>query len=503
MEMTMNFLKPKIMFPVKNTALVMVMTVLLMSCDDFGDINNDPNNPSQVKTELLLTAAQQDMSDVVGSPIGVLWIQYLAETQYTEDSQYSPTSFDFNDWYTGPLQDLQTIINLNSSEETRDDVLSGGSNANQLAAARILRVYFYHMMTDRWGALPYSEALQGNENFSPSYDLQDAIYADLITELNEAVTQMDGGAGVNGDILFDGDMGQWALFANSLRARIALRLADRDAGFSEVDAAAEFADAVSDGIITEDVMYPYLAQAANENPWYGRFQTRTDYAISDTMVDLMKPLTDYRLTKYANPAPDEDNNDGVVTLDEIIGMPYGAQNAGDITNASISFPGSAIGAGGPGVGEQDAPLPIITVAELNFSMAEAAERGWIAGSAEDYYLAGIEASWNQWEVYDDTDFADYIAQPEVAYDSAVWNEKIGVQKWIALFPLGYEAWAEWRRLDYPELDPHPFALNESTEIPVRQQYPSSEANLNEDNYNAAVSAQGPDTPDTHLWWDVN
>lgn len=135
-------------------------------------------------------------------------------------------------------------------------------------------------------------------------------------------------------------------------------------------------------------------------------------------------------------------------------------------------------------------------------MAEAVEREWIAGSSEDYYLTGIEASWNQWEVYDGTDFADYIAQPEVAYDSGVWDEKIGVQKWTALYPLGYEAWAEWRQLNYLELEPHPFALNESTEIPVRNVYPSSEATLNEANYEAAVKALGPDSSDTHFWWDV-
>lgn len=490
------------MTPIKKVAMVTLMTVLMVSCDDFGSINDDPNNPTQVRTELLLTNAQRSVSDVVGAFMGNLWVQYLAETQYTDDSQYANTEANFNGWYTGPLRDLEEIIRINTNEETKDEAaVTGGSNANQIAVARILKAYFFQLLTDRWGMVPYSEALQGRDNFSPAYDSQSEIYADIITELKQAVAQMDGGAGVSGDILFGGDMDQWALFANSLRARASLRLADV-ADDVEVDPAAEFADALDDGIIEEDVFYPYTTDPNNENPWYTRFRTRTDYAISDVIADYMKGLDDYRLTVFANPAPDVDNEDGVVTLDEIIGMPYSIEDAGDVTNDAISFPGSAIGAGGPGVGQADAPLPIITVAELNFAQAEAVERGWITGVAEDYYYAGIEASWNQWGVYNTTDFSDYIAQNDVLYNTAAWQERIGFQKWIALFPLGYEGWSEWRRLGYPVLEPHEFALNQSGEIPVRFVYPSTESQINGASYNAAVEAQGPDTPDTHLWWDV-
>jgi hypothetical protein len=484
---------------IKVSAIAVLIVTLTAGCDDFGNLNVDPNNPSVVKTELLLTTAQRGMSDVIGAVTGVLYVQYLAETQYTDASQYTSTTFDFNPWYTGPLQDLQTIIELNTNEATRSDALSGGSNNNQIAVARILKVYYFQMMTDRWGMIPYSAALQGNENLSPVYDTQESIYMDLINELKEAVTQMDGGVGVRGDILFGGDMEQWEHFANSLRMRVAIRLSDA----APTVAAAEFSNAYNAGIITEDVMYPYLAEASNENPWYNRFRTRTDYAISDVMTDALIPLEDYRITKYANPAADLDDGDGTTTFAEIVGMPYGAENAGDIPNAAISFPGSAIGAGGPGVGEQDANLPIITLAELNLSLAEAVERGWVSGNAEQFYNAGIEASWRQWDVYDDANFSSYMAQPEVAYSSAQWREKIGFQKWIALFPLGYEAWAEWRRLGEPNLDPHPFALNNSGLIPVRHAYPTTEAQLNKSNYDSAVASQGPDTGDTRLWWDVN
>lgn len=492
----MNFLNNTYMKTSKKIVIVSLLTVLLISCDDFGDLNVDPNNPSQVRTELLLTNAQRSMSDVVGAVMGTIWIQYIAETQYTEAQEYRSVNADFNGWYTGPLQDLQTIIDMNSDEETRGDVLSGGSNANQIAVARIMKAYFYQIITDRWGMVPFSEALKGRENLQPAYDNQSDIYAGIITELKEAAGQIDpNSASVVGDILFSGDMQKWIEFANSLRARAALRLSESNATLGE----AEFSDAVNDGLIQEDVMYPYLASTDNENPWYGRFRTRTDYAISETIADTMKSLQDHRVLVYANPAPNYSNNDGEITFDEIVGMPY-LENAGDLENAEISFPGAAIGAGGPGVGQQGAPLPIISVAELEFAQAEAVEHGWIAGVAADHYNAGIEASWNQWGVFDQVNYAAYIATPEVAYSSAEWEEKIGFQKWVALFPNGYEAWSEWRRIGHPVLTPNPWGVLD--QIPVRFTYPSSEASNNTENYEAAVAEQGADSPLTPVWWDL-
>lgn len=483
----------------KKIVLVMLMTGLFMSCDDFGNINSDPNSPQQVKTELLLTNAQKSMSDKVGAVMGTLWIQYFTETQYTDDQEYRLTNANFNGWYTGPLKDLQTIIELNEDPETAAQVaLTGGSNANQIAVARILKAYFFQMITDRWGMVPYSEALQGVDNLQPAYDLQVDIYTDIIAELKAAADQIDlGSDGVAGDILFEGDMQRWLEFANSLRARAALRLSETT-GTSLTLAQTEFADAIADGIITEDVEYPYLNNADNENPWYTRFRTRTDYAISETIADTMKAFSDSRILVYANPAPDFSNDDGEVTFNEIVGMPF-AEDAGDIPNSEISFPGAAIGAGGPDVGIQNAPLPIITVAEMEFAQAEAVERSWITGVAEDHYLAGIEASWRQWGVYDAGDFTAYVSQPEIVYNPANWDELIGYQKWIALFPNGYEAWSEWRRIGYPVLTPNPWGILD--EIPIRFTYPSSEVTNNTENYNEAISIQGPDDPLTPVWWD--
>lgn len=488
-------------------------TALLFSsaCGDFGDMNVDPNRPTQPLTSALLTDAQRSMSSVIGAADPVLYVQHLSQTQYTEASRYQTVNFDFNAWYSGPLVNLQRIIELNTDEETRNNVLANGSNANQIAAARIMKAYYFHFMTDRWGMLPYSESLQGRQNFTPGYDTQEEIYNDLFKELREAVAMIDDGPGVAGDILFGGDMEQWARFANTLRMTMALRLSDVAPSVAET----EFAAAYNGGVLEEDLAYPYLNETNNQNPWYERFITRTDYAVSEPLVDYMKELQDPRLPAYADPAVDLISEEG---YDVFKGMPYGIEAAGDIENSSISFMSSDI------IANQDAPLYIYTRSQILFSVAEAIVRGWVSGDAEQTYYDAIQASMEQWGVFGQTSvmkdmgqyhnvpttvevdiisFEEYIAQPQVAWSEANAIEKIQMQKWVALYLQGYEAWAEWRRTDLPSLAPAPDALNDSRRIPVRHAYPTSERDINTANYDEAVSTQGADNLDTPLWWDVD
>ncbi|MFK7922794.1 MAG: SusD/RagB family nutrient-binding outer membrane lipoprotein [Bacteroidia bacterium] len=452
------------------------------SCGEFGDINIDPNNTVSVAPETLLTNALRSVRSVESPDIGALYSQHLAETQYSDASRYLDVNFDFNGWYTGPLADLNEIIRLNSSEDTQADALASGSNANQIAVARILKAFFFHHMTDRWGALPYTTALQGRENFKPNYDSQEVIYDQIFAELEAAVAQMDGGAGVDGDFIFGGDMDKWARFANTVRMVAALRLSE----VNETKAKAQFAAAVAGGLIEEDAMYPYLGETNNQNPWFGRFITRTDYAISNILADRLRDLNDLRLNAYADPAP---------ATGDVQGMPYGIEDAGSIPNDDVSFPSSVT------VRAQDAPIGIFTMAQVNFSLAEAAARGWTSDNAEDMYNLGVKASMEQWGVFEETAYNDYITN-DAPYNAADPLPGIGEQKWIALYLQGYEAWKEWRRTGYPDLQPAPDPLNASGQIPRRQAYPTSERDVNEANYDAAVSAQGPDELSTKTWWDV-
>ncbi len=464
----------------------------LSACGEFDDLNVDPNNPVSVQTGTLITSAERSISDAIGSSLGALYAQHISDIIYTEGGRYQSILADFSGWYSGPLQNLQTVIDLNSDPATSTAAAASGSNANQIAAARILKAYFFHFLTDRWGALPYSEALKARGGiYAPKYDSQEAIYTDLLKELREAVAQIDGGAGVKGDIIFDGDMDSWKRFANTIRMNLAIRMADVNNGKAQT----EFNDAIAAGVIESNVFYPYLGEANNENPWFSSFRTRTDFAISENLANYMKGVNDPRLAKFADPTL----NSVAAGNPVIVGMPYGVTNPISLP-PDVSYPNSSY------VKCQDCPLPIYTLAQVNFAKAEAAARGWIGTNAEDHFKAAIQASWDQWGVdYTAADLDAYYNQPEVKWNTASWKTSLANQKWIGLFIQGYEMWAEWRRLDAPQLVVPAEPLNPSAGIPLRNIYPTSEASLNGVNYAAAVSQflGGNDSDGVKLWWDVN
>lgn len=474
-----------------NKTILILIVFAFTACGDFNDLNVNPNKPVSVDSETLLTSALREIGERVlsNTRIGPIYAQHIANITYTDDDRYQAVQSDFSGWYTGPLADLERIIKLNTDEATKDAATKSGSNANQIAAARILKAYFYNVLTDLWGPMPYSKALQAEEGIlTPEYDSQQAIYDALFRELKEAVSQMDGGAGVSGDFIFGGDMAQWARFANTIRMNMAIRAADADATLAK----AQFLDAIAGGVIESDLMYPFLPEANNENPWFSEFRTRTDFAVTEMMVNDMKNTNDPRLQHYADPT----KNSVAAGTPEYVGMVYGLSTP-STQPPDVSFPNSTY------MKAQDAPLAIYSMAQVHFAMAEAAARGWTSDNAETHYKAAIKASWDQWDVsYSDTDFDNYYNQAGIKWNNSNWDELIGYQKWLALYGQGYEAWTEWRRLDYPDLIVPEDPLSPSGGIPLRLIYPAAEENLNGANYQKAVQLLGgPDSDGTRLWWD--
>ena len=127
--------------------------------------------------------------------------------------------------------------------------------------------------------------------------------------------------------------------------------------------------------------------------------------------------------------------------------------------------------------------------------------GWITEDAKVNYDSAIKASMEQWGVYDATSYAAFISNAGIKYDNTKALELIATQKWVALYMQGHEAWAEWRRTGYPALAPAPGAANPSKQIPRRHGYPTSERDLNGDNYKSVGASQGEDSFDTRVWWD--
>lgn len=474
--------------------LIASFMVLFTACEtiDYEDTNVNPNGPTAAVTSQLLTNAMVSMTTILVDETPILYMQHITQGQYPGASRYNILNQSYDGWYTGPLTDLNRIIELNTDEATADDAISYGSNANQIAVAKIVRAYYLHYMTDKWGALPWSEAFGGIENPQPVFDTQESLYNYMFDEIDEAVSMAQmGQPGPTGDYLFGGDMDTWVTFAANMKMTMALRLSDVAPGLAQT----KFEEAVATGrLITDNsdnIEYTYGQDDASDSPWMDNFRTREDYILSRTMVEYLRDNQDPRLFEYAEEARDSvspvTNFPGDIDAG-YVGAPNGQVN-GNVP--SYSFIRSEI------IYTPDYPTPIFTAAQVYLSLAEAAGKGWNVGggTAASLYEDGVEASMEYWGV-DATGITDYIAaHPYTGI------EDIAYEKWVALYLNGPEAWAEWRRLDAPYLEPSAFASD--PRIPVRMAYDPSIADNNEANYNAVIGSQGPDNNYTKLWWDVN
>jgi hypothetical protein len=466
--------------------LFLAVAVSFTACDtvDFGDTNLNPNNPSTAVTASLLANAQRGTSSFIANTQTNLYVQYLSNGEYDEESRYQTLNWNTSGDYA-LLEDLRQIVAINTNADTKLTAEAYGSNGNQIAAAKILRVYILHGMTDAWGYLPYSEALDIENNLFPAYDSQEAIYNGLFVELDEALASIDGGNGPESDIYFGGDMARWRTFANTIKMVMGLRLSKANASKGETKFKEGMAGAISSN--GQNIQYTYLSEDSNDNPWQDRFEVRKDYLLSKIFVDnLIGTGTstmpeDPRLAKFAELS---------VNNSVYVGAPYGVKNQ---NTEDFSFITNNI------INKSDAPLMIYTYAEVLFARAEAAAKTWTTENASSLYKQAITASMEQWGV-DAADITTYIdANP---YSNI---EDIAYEKWVSLYFQGNNSWSEWRRFKAEGTDTRigltvpSNLLSNAKGIPQRHGYSSTAAALNEANYNAAVGAQGADNLDTILW----
>jgi hypothetical protein len=367
----------------KISVVVWFIITSSISCKKItNDINVNPNQPTNLSTGYALTSAIQFLGGTGGglattninSAAGELYAQYLSETFYTNESRFSLRQYDYQAYYTGPLLDLQQVINFNTDEATKNlaTTISYGSNNNQIAAARILRAFIFLTITDRWGDVPYSQALQGNTNLNAALDPQKDIYTSLFKELTEAQAQFDNGAALTNDILFNGDNSKWKRWANSLRAIMALRLTQADPAMGQ----SEYQKAVADGLMTsnsDNATFTYLTELNNENPYFNNYRSRYDYAVSSTLTNYLSGYNDPRLPVYAAPT----------AAGNYVGLPYGI-TGGDLNNYEIgnrSNPGN-VSQIGTAYTSQISPTVWTSYSQVMFTQAEAAHRGWIPGGRQ-------------------------------------------------------------------------------------------------------------------------
>ncbi|QLE02176.1 SusD/RagB family nutrient-binding outer membrane lipoprotein [Galbibacter sp. BG1] len=454
---------------------ILLIGILLAGCSNFDDeINSNPNAPNKASGMQLIAQAELSLPGLSSSPQGEFFAQYLAESQYVGVSLYPVQNTSFYGWYQGPLADLEAVLTSEDLSATDGPVL------NQLAVAKILKAYYFWNITDRWGDVPYTDALKGQENFTPKYDTQEFIYNDLFEELKEA-SQMIVSGDLNNDIIYNGDMEKWKKLSNSIRLLMALRLSEVDPG----KAREEFIAAMNAGVFSsndDSLFFQHLAEANNQNYWYTQIvdRNREWWAITEGMVEEMKPFNDPRLVVYANQA----RSNG-----EYIGLPYGEEE--NIGTEEFSLLGDDIYA-------QDAPVYLLTYAQILFAMAEASEKGWINASTQQYYESAIENSILQWTGSAES-VSEYLNQTDISFDENLAMEQIALQRWIHLYMFGYEAWSEYRRTGLPDI----FVSPNGVEIPNRLGYPDNEAFNNEDSYNEAIQRQFGGENDIYgnVWWD--
>lgn len=472
------------------------MTPLLIvgvGCSDFGDIDKNPNGAETPLTSALLTQGLSTFGNFAaggGSFSAGLYAQYFSETQYTDNSIYAPQDLNWATELQGRMMDYQNIININTNPATAANAALNGSNNNQIAIARILKAYSFSVLTDRYGDMPYFEALQGNT--TPAFDAQEDIYNDIFKELDEAVAQFDNGAKVKGDIMFGGDNTRWQKFANSHRLILALRVSKVNPTLG----AAQFNDALNSpgGVFTsneDNAVITYPGPPYN-NPWYG---IGADQGISDVVATFLVNNGDRRALVFGNVQP-------------LKGVPYGLTREQAIAWTAANPGWSLILA--EEYRAQASSQYILTYADVLLARAEAALLGW-SGTAADvvtYYNDAIKASWEQWGVFDQTAYNNYTltnANTRIiaATPTAERAQKIGRQRWLTFYPNGAQGWAEWRRTGYPALTPTGNAVNNSKQIPVRFPYPSVEYTYNQAGVDAAVARMGGDTDAVKVWWDVD
>ena len=475
--------------------IFIVLTALTVSCTkDFEEMNTDTKHPVEVPGVTLFTNAQVALADQIASTnvnlnIWKLVAQYWTETTYIDEANYDiinrtiPDN-NFRTYYRNILVDFKEASKL-ISDETAVGTDETIAKANKLQIIDLLMVYTYHRMVDIFGNIPYSQALDVDNNITPVYDDAATIYKDMLDRIDDVIGNLDdsGGSFGSADLYYDGDVEAWIKFAYSLKVKIGINLSDVNGSLAQttIEGAAPNVFESSE----DDCVLVYTNTTPNTNPLYEDLvlSGRKDFVPANTIVDIMNGLVDPRMDDYF------DLND----MSEYIGGDYGYSNS-YLNFSHISDQ----------IKVAEFPCPILTYTEVEFYLAEAAARGYSVGDAEDHYNAGIESSIVEWGGTED-DYEAYIAQASVAYGTAAptWEEVIATQSWIASYTRGLVGWTTWRRLDWPEMNIPESPESDDGQVPKRFTYPVNEQTLNSANYYQAASDIGGDLMFTKLFWDIN
>lgn len=504
--------------------LTFALGASLVSCtEDYPELNTDTSKLTTLgKTELpfLFSKAQSASSytsanyQVAQNLFADMYCQYFANTTTYFNSDRNVMRMDwlpshFNTIYAETVPQLKSVL-----EQT-------DATSSENALASIWWVYSFHRVTDYYGPIPYFNA--GNAAKNVSYDAQDKIYDDFFKRLDAAVKVLANKKAESpfgpSDLIYSGNVDKWIKFANSLRLRLAIRISKVDPARAKTEAEA----AVSGGVITDNSYNALLSKSVNGGDFNGLaiISEWNEFRMSASMESVLKGYDDPRMAVYYQPSVKTKTFEGLrngLTPEQINNDLNNFDNNSNVgTRWSIN-----------NQGQYDTPQNIISAAEVFFLRAEGALNGWnMQGTAKSLYEMGIETSLKQWGVNNIADIAKYISSestpvspndflksPALTNIPVKWSEtvsiqreQIGTQKWLALFPDGLEAWAEFRRSKYPKL--YPVVNNENPDISAGQYirripFLDNEKASNAEGVKTGQSLLGgSDKVTTPLWWDKN
>jgi hypothetical protein len=477
---------------------LLALTIVFAACTkDFEEVNTNPNAPVNVTPNLLLPGIQRD---IIGTVLGEAWgignivIQQTAKNQFVNEDRYL--------W--GEINGIWNSVydNLRDVENIRLRAVENGEK-NWEGVALVMRAWMFSLATDAYGDIPFSEAIKGKEGiYYPKYDTQEDVYNGILADLKRA-SEIIGTSGesVSGDLIYGGNLDKWKKLANSLRVRALMRISRKRDVSADLRAIVD--NPTQSPVFTgngDHAVYNYKSASPDQFPQYtNRVGSFNEFRASKTMVDFLKATNDPRINIFFRPTPASAGSDTAIIrgipngLDDVNSQTYlgGQQNHSQIGTLyfeqAISAQGLTIAKG-----------VIMTYAELQFLLAEAAEKGLITGNTATFYQNGVNASY---AFYGLTVAPDFFNNTLTAYAGTQDEklEKIGNQKWVAAFYQGMETWFDWRRTGYPKLLPGVDNQNDD-KIPVRFIYPIIEQALNGDNRAAAVARQGADDINTKMWY---
>lgn len=473
---------------------ILLLTALagfLPSCtENFKEINTNPNAPVDVQPSLLFRKILFDYGEQMsyeGFVAGNLLGQYFTAIDFNLFDRHglSEPQYGGNPW---PFM----YSNLRDNEILLQKARANTAFGVYEGPALIMKAYIAAMLTDLYGDVPYSEALQGKAGvITPAYDSQESIYTasgGILDNLDKGIASINtykGATALNGDILYGGNRNKWILFANSLKIKSLMRISGK-VNVKEV-LQKVFTEGNFIKMNTDNAVYRFtLTQPNNFRMSAARIGDYNLFIMSKTSEELLTGLSDPRIQTYFRSTAAKP------------GTYKGLLNGPDASKLSISVADYSLT--GTIFRENSDRLyaNYMTASETSFLLAEAAERGLVSASAKALYEQGITQSFDYWGTALP---ATYLASSKVAYGQNGQNpiEQILTQKWLGNINNGYESWTEYRRTGFPRLKTISASLNNGL-IPVRMPYPGTESALNAVQYKKAADKTQSNSINVPVWW---